>query len=37
MTDIEVGGSSAETIAAIDAAAERVAKAGAERLAALSR
>jgi len=37
MTDIELGGSSAETRAAIDAAAQRVAKAGAERLASLSR
>jgi aminopeptidase YwaD len=37
MTDIEVGGSSAETNAAIDGAAQRVAKAGAERVAALSR
>ena len=36
MTDIEVGGSSAETNAAIDAAAQRVAKAGADRIAALS-
>jgi aminopeptidase YwaD len=36
MTDIEVGGSSPETNAAIDAAAQRVAKAGADRLAALS-
>lgn len=36
MTDIEVGGSSPGTNAAIDAAAQRVAKAGAERIAALS-
>jgi aminopeptidase YwaD len=39
MTDIELGGSSAETNAAnaaIDAAAQRVAKAGAERVAALT-
>ena len=35
MGDIELGGSSAETRAAIDAAAQRVAKAGADRLAAL--
>ncbi len=35
MTDIEVGGSSAETNGAIEAAAQRVASAGAERLAAL--
>jgi hypothetical protein len=35
MTDIEVGGSSRETLAAIDAAAQRVKQAGAERLAAL--
>ena len=37
MTDIEVGGSSRETLAAIDAAAERVKQAGAQRLAALAR
>jgi aminopeptidase YwaD len=37
MSDIEVGGSSSETIAAIDAAAQRVAKAGADRVAALGR
>jgi hypothetical protein len=37
MTDIELGGSSAETRAAIDAAAQRVAKAGADRLASLSK
>ncbi|HEY4217268.1 MAG TPA: M28 family peptidase [Gemmatimonadaceae bacterium] len=35
MTDIEVGGSSRETLAAIDAAATRVQAAGAQRLAAL--
>jgi len=35
MTDIEVGGSSRETLAAIDAAARRVKQAGVERLAAL--
>ena len=35
MTDIEVGGSSSETLAAIDAAANRVKQAGAQRLAAL--
>ena len=35
MGDIELGGSSAETRTAIDAAAQRVAKAGADRLAAL--
>ncbi len=34
-TDIEVGGSSAATIAAIDAAAARVERAGAERIAGL--
>jgi hypothetical protein len=37
MTDIEVGGSSRETLAAIDAAAERVKQAGAQRLASLPR
>jgi hypothetical protein len=37
MTDIEVGGSSRETLAAIDAAADRVKQAGAERLASLPR
>jgi hypothetical protein len=37
MTDIEVGGSSKETIAAIDAAAARVKQAGNERLASLAR
>jgi len=37
MTDIEVGGSSAETLAAIDAAAGRVKKAGEQRLAMLTR
>jgi hypothetical protein len=37
MTDIEVGGSSAETRAAIDAAADRVKKAGEQRLAMLTR
>lgn len=37
MTDIEVGGSSPETRAAIDAAAQRVAKAGADRVASLGR
>jgi aminopeptidase YwaD len=37
MTDIEVGGSSRETLAAIDAAASRVRQAGAERLASLRR
>jgi len=37
MTDIEVGGSSAETSAAIDAAAKRVAKAGGDRVASLSK
>ena len=37
MTDIEVGGSSAETSAAIDAAAQRVAKAGGDRVASLSK
>jgi hypothetical protein len=37
MTDIEAGGSSAETRAAIDAAAKRVAQAGSERLASLPR
>jgi len=36
MTDIEVGGSSAETIKAIDAAAQRVKAAGEQRLAALT-
>ena len=35
MTDIEVGGSSPETLAAIDAAANRVKQAGTQRLAAL--
>ena len=35
MTDIEVGGSSSETLAAIDAAANRVKQAGTQRLAAL--
>lgn len=37
MTDIEVGGSSAETLAAIDAAAARVKQAGDARVAALAR
>jgi len=37
MTDIEAGGSSPETRAAIDAAAKRVAQAGTERLASLPR
>jgi len=37
MTDIEVGGSSRETLAAIDAAAARVKQAGAGRLASLPR
>ena len=37
MTDIEVGGSSRETLAAIDAAAQRVKQAGAQRLASLAR
>jgi aminopeptidase YwaD len=37
MTDIEVGGSSAETLAAIDAAAARVKQAGEQRLATLTR
>jgi hypothetical protein len=37
MTDIEVGGSSAETLAAIDAAAARVKRAGEQRLAMLTR
>jgi hypothetical protein len=37
MTDIEVGGSSKETLAAIDASAARVQKAGDDRLAALAR
>jgi hypothetical protein len=37
MTDIEVGGSSPETRASIDAAADRVAKAGAGRLASLTK
>jgi hypothetical protein len=37
MTDIEVGGSSPATLAAIDAAAARVKQAGAERLASLQR
>jgi hypothetical protein len=37
MTDIEVGGSSRETLAAIDAAAERVKQAGAQRVASLAR
>jgi hypothetical protein len=37
MTDIEVGGSSKETLAAIDAAAARVKQAGNQRFAALSR
>ena len=37
MTDIEVGGPSAETLAAIDAAASRVKQAGDARLAALAR
>ena len=37
MTDIEVGGSSRETLAAIDAAANRVKQAGEQRLAALKR
>jgi hypothetical protein len=35
MTDIEVGGSSRETLSAIDAAANRVKAAGEQRLAAL--
>jgi len=35
MEDIEVGGSSAETRAAIDAASRRVAAAGADRLRSL--
>jgi aminopeptidase YwaD len=37
MTDVEVGGSSAETLAAIDAAAARVKQAGDAHLAALAR
>jgi hypothetical protein len=37
MADIEVGGSSAETLAAIDAAAARVKQAGDARVAALAR
>ncbi|MEP6491050.1 MAG: peptidase M28 [bacterium] len=37
MTDIEVGGSSAETRAAIDAAAKRVKQAGDQRLASLAK
>jgi aminopeptidase YwaD len=37
MTDIEVGGSSAQTVAAIDAAASRVKQAGDARVAALAR
>jgi hypothetical protein len=37
MTDIEVGGSSKETLAAIDAAAARVKQAGDQRFATLSR
>lgn len=37
MTDIEVGGSSAETLAAIDAAASRVKQAGGARVAELAR
>lgn len=37
MTDIEVGGSSAETRAAIDAAAARIEQAGGERVDALAR
>ncbi|MDB4874766.1 MAG: peptidase [Gemmatimonadetes bacterium] len=37
MTDIEVGGPSKETLAAIDAAARRVKQGGEQRLAALSR
>ena len=37
MTDIEVGGSSRETLAAIDAAATRVKQAGDQRLASLAR
>jgi hypothetical protein len=37
MTDIEVGGSSPQTIAAIDAAAARVKQGGEQRLAALAR
>jgi len=37
MTDIEVGGSSPETLAAIDAAANRVKQAGDKRLASLPR
>jgi hypothetical protein len=37
MTDIEVGGSSKETLAAVAAAADHVKQVGDERLAALSR
>jgi hypothetical protein len=37
MTDIEVGGSSRETLASIDAAASRVRQAGDEHVADLSR
>lgn len=37
MRDIEVGGSSPETLAAIDAAADRVQRAGEQRLASLAR
>jgi len=37
MTDIEVGGSSPETLAAIDAAAKRVKQAGDQRLASLAK
>src|SRR5262249_53567776 len=37
MTDIEVGGSSPETLAAIDAAAKRVKQAGDEHVAALAK
>jgi hypothetical protein len=37
MTDIEVGGSSPQTMAAIDAAAARVKQGGEQRLAQLAR
>ena len=37
MTDIELGGSSPETRAAIDAAAQRIAKAGGDRVASLTK
>jgi hypothetical protein len=37
MTDIEVGGSSSETVAAIDAAAARVKQGGEQRLATIAR